>query len=368
MKAVAPGIYRLDNGSYRVIARVGDRKTGPKPREKRFPSGTGLRVMKRWQEDQRAELRRQDLRPVRGTLSADMPRYLLLASRQLEHPKHRESELGAWLTRFAHRRRDSIETEELEEQVREWRQAGIAASTIRHRLSALSSLYRELDGRRAYNPVADVERPSEPRPSTNAVPLEDLITVLAALAARVAKHNRGWKTLARCKVIALTGMRHSQVGRLMREDIWLDQDPPLVIVNKPGKDGKPHWKPLTAEAVAAFRLFIENDAFGKFSASSVYKSWKLACEEAGVTFFNPYRLRHTYATTLRAGGMDLADVQELVGHTSSKTTARYAMVSAPKLMTARTTLDSAWERAKTNVENARQSRVAAIATAKKTTA
>ena len=232
----------------------------------------------------------------------------------------------------------------------------------------MSSLYRELDGKRAYNPAAGVERPTEPRPSPNAAPLEDVVKVLAALEARAKKQNRGWKTLARCRVIALTGMRHSQVGRLKREDIWLDYDPPLAIVNRPGKNGKPHWKPLTAEAVEAFRLFIDKDAFGEFSASSIYKSWKLACEEAGVSFFNPYRLRHTYATTLRAGGMDLADVQELVGHTSSKTTARYAMVSAPKLMAARTTLDSAWEKARVNVDNARQTRVADIATARKTTA
>lgn len=161
---------------------------------------------------------------------------------------------------------------------------------------------------------------------------------------------------------------HSQVGRLTREDVWLDHTAPLVIVNRPGKNGKPHWKPLTAEAVEVFRLFINKNAFGKFLASSVYKSWKLACEDADVPFFNPYRLRHTYATTLRAGGMDLADVQELVGHTSSKTTERYAMVSVPKLMTARDTLDSAWQQARTNVENARQTRVADITTASTTTA
>src|SRR6266852_2603449 len=52
---VAPGIYRMDNGSYRVVARVGDRKTGPRPKEKRFPADTALRVMRGWQEDQRAE-------------------------------------------------------------------------------------------------------------------------------------------------------------------------------------------------------------------------------------------------------------------------------------------------------------------------
>ena len=73
---IAPGIYRMDNGSFRVVARVGDRKTGPRPREKRFPAGTASRVMRRWQDDQRAELRRLNIRPVKGTLSDDIDRYL----------------------------------------------------------------------------------------------------------------------------------------------------------------------------------------------------------------------------------------------------------------------------------------------------
>jgi integrase len=122
-----------------------------------------------------------------------------------------------------------------------------------------------------------------------------------------------------------------------------------VLVNQPGKGGKPHWKPLTASGVAAFKLFVERDAFGEFSQSSIYKSWKRACEDANVPFFNPYRLRHTYATTLRAEGLDLADVQELVGHTSSKTTARYALVAPAKLAGARGALDRAWARARKNV-------------------
>jgi site-specific recombinase XerD len=69
---------------------------------------------------------------------------------------------------------------------------------------------------------------------------------------------------------------------------------------------------------------------------------KLACEEAGVPFFNPYKLRHSYATALRAQGMDLADVQELMGHKSAKTTQRYAMVAPKKLAAAAEMLHQAW--------------------------
>ena len=37
----------------------------------------------------------------------------------------------------------------------------------------------------------------------------------------------------------------------------------------------------------------------------------------------PHRLRHTYATRLRQGGADPAQVQALLGHASLETTARY---------------------------------------------
>ena len=67
----------------------------------------------------------------------------------------------------------------------------------------------------------------------------------------------------------------------------------------------------------------------------------------------PGSLRHTWATTLRAGGLDLADVQELIGHTSAKTTERYAMVATEKIMGAVGVLDRAYTKARSNVEEQR---------------
>lgn len=205
---------------------------------------------------------------------------------QLQYPQHRKHEIEAWLPAFGQHRRDLIEEQELETQVRDWQAKGVAASTIRHRLSAFSKLYKELDGNRAFNRVATVERPVEPKPGPNAMPLEEVLKVFDALTERVGQNHRGWKTLARLRVIAETGMRHSQVMRLQSQDIWLDHEPPVVFVNQAGNGGKLHWKPLTEQGVVAFRLFIESDAFGEFSQSSVYKSWKLACEDADIRFFN----------------------------------------------------------------------------------
>jgi len=111
-----------------------------------------------------------------------------------------------------------------------------------------------------------------------------------------------------------------------------------------GKGGKPHWKPLTGEGVEALRSFIGTSAAGNFSTSSFYKSWMLACDDAKITRFNPYKLRHSYATLLRRSGADVADIQELLGHKSPKTTQRYAMVIPEKLVAATQRMQKAWTR------------------------
>jgi hypothetical protein len=138
MKTIAPGIYKMSNGSFRAVARVGDRKTGPRPKEKRFPRGTALRKMQTWQSDTRAELRRLDLRPALGTLAADVERYLERSEvRSLTSRKSRASDTRAWLRSLGHLRRDQIAPGDVQRQIDEWRNAGIAVWTIRHRVNAL---------------------------------------------------------------------------------------------------------------------------------------------------------------------------------------------------------------------------------------
>ena len=253
-RVLAPGIYRMDNGSFRVVARVGDRRTGPRPKEKRFPHGTALRAMKRWQEDQRAELRRNDFRPAKGTLSDDVEQYLNLVRPRLISFRDREYDLRRWLPRFGHRRRHTPEPNELQTQLNEWRLAGYSAQTCNLRRTALSHLFTTLDGKRARNPVSEVPKFSKPDPKPHAIPYEVIRAKFYLM--------RPNATKARLMLMAYAGFRPSEIMRVLPEDVvpFLHLSEPFCY-KRTGKRGTPMMVPLPPAGVEAWQLLIQRNAW-----------------------------------------------------------------------------------------------------------
>jgi len=350
VKVVAPGIYRMENGSFRVVARVGDRKSGPRPKEKRFPAAAALRTMKTWQENTRAELRRQELRAATGTLASEVARYVREVSDTVKFLKDREREIRAWLPTFGHRARHTITPQEVKDQMREWRKE-YAAHTCNLRRTALSHLYTTLDGPNAYNPVREVPKFEEPRPTPKWMPYEVIEKTFAVM--------RECPTKARLMLIAYAGFRPSEVMRAEPEDVvpFLDVPEPFCF-KRVGKGGIPVMVPLPSEGVKAWRLLIRKDAWGRFQHANINRDWKLAMKRAGDAeircalvegtdgsaiekirlMFSPvncYRLRHSYSVRLLLACGNKEIVQKALGHANISTTDIYtSMVVDPRLQDA----------------------------------
>lgn len=95
-----------------------------------------------------------------------------------------------------------------------------------------------------------------------------------------------------------------QVLHHLRQETFFDADSPFVFPNP--KTGKPY--------------------------ASIHASWDIARRAADLPDLRIHDLRHSYASTLVNNGVSLYDVQKLLGHSSIKTTQRYAHLSSEQLL------------------------------------
>jgi integrase/recombinase XerD len=142
-----------------------------------------------------------------------------------------------------------------------------------------------------------------------------------------------------------TGCRASEVGDLKLRDVRLDEAHCICQ----GKGNKQRVVPLGQPAIAAIRLYLaterpqlnaRGDAEWLFLTRSGRRLrreaiWELVKKYAMRSDIpistHPHTLRHSFATHLLAGGADLRQVQEMLGHSSIATTQIYTHVDASRL-------------------------------------
>jgi len=132
------------------------------------------------------------------------------------------------------------------------------------------------------------------------------------------------------------GLRVGEVVRLKLGDI--DSDRGLVHVRQ-GKGRKDRYTLLSQLTLEVLREYFREYRPVKWlfpgvqpdrhlTERSVQKIFEQACEKAGINKdVSVHTLRHSFATHLLEGGTDLRYIQELLGHTSSKTIEIYTHVS-----------------------------------------
>lgn len=309
-RKLARGIYQ-DAYGISVIYRAEG-----KPVETRFPAGTSLARLERWRNRQRAqEQRTTTIR--RNQLARDVVRYLKRL-KGLAGYKSEKSHLRAWLQAFGPTTRRLITREACELVIADWRQAGYAPRTIRHRIRVLQSLYRVLDGAQAVTPLDEVKPP--PRPRERPVAVSD--TVIASVALQLRKQEIAGrlydaKTRARFLVLATHNQRPCEVMRAQPGDVDLERK---LWFTRTAKGGPHTIVPLNTEQLAAWQLFITADAWGAYDSRSFSKTLK---RNGWPKDIRPYNLRHSTGIALSARGVDLGDIQALFGHASPETTRRF---------------------------------------------
>ncbi len=307
---VAEGVYKDRHG---LAATV---KVNGIQRELRFPPGTPLKTIRAKRDELRASLRTLPA-GERHTLAHDAERYLEQVSSELVSMADRRHHIGLWVQRFGHLRTLALSQHItlLNDQLHQWRET-LSASACNHRRNALTNLVKVLYGRRAAAELIDLVRFAQPPPKPRWIERSHIAAVLAQL-------TPGSKTVVRLRLMHWTGMRPSQMGRLQPDDFRLDEPTPFVVVPR-GKGGRLAAIPLVGEGLKAAREFTANRAYGSWSCPSANKALERAAHKVGRPAFTVYQIRHSFATGLRRTGSDVADIQDLYGHTDPETTMIYA--------------------------------------------
>ena len=332
---VAPGIYRDSYGYEAIVGRSGPFKQV----SRRYPPDTPIPLMQRWQLDVRADrLTERPQGSPRGTLEADAPRYLRTLPERSARRRDASYLLRHWLrTPLAKMRRHEITRADIKAQLATWEAAGVAASTLNHRLQALRNVYKELDGPHVPNPTDGISRRREPEAEPRGIPIVLAEAILEQFR-QVGKKDqkRDGEMALRLRVMLTTGLSQSQVERLRRHDVNFAAGRFYARARRKGKGAAGAWLPLLPQAKDALSAY---DAAGlwerPFSRSSMHSAFARAvakvlktAKESGVELhlprkLRPYDLRHAFGTEVYRATGDQRAAQALLQHADIRTTRRY---------------------------------------------
>jgi integrase/recombinase XerC len=216
------------------------------------------------------------------------------------------------------------------------------AATIARKLSSVRAFLRFCKRRGVVgeNPAALLSPPKGKRALPHFLTVEQAGALVEAPVADGASPER-LRDAAMLEVLYGCGLRVSECVGLDLGDV--DAEEVRVRAGKGRKDRVVPLGEKAAQAIAAWlsarpalspdgqQLFVS--ARGKRLDPRVARRMLDAhALRAGVGKTHPHALRHSYATHLLGSGADLRSIQELLGHASLKTTARYAHVNVEYLM------------------------------------
>lgn len=217
---------------------------------------------------------------------------------------------------------------------------GIGASSRARKLSAIKSFYKYLTVRTKQlqdNPVADLEYPKLRKSLPKYLTLEQSSALLRAVSGPNEKRD-----YAILMLFLNCGIRRSELVGLNLTDVYDDR---IRVVGKGNKERFVYFGTPCRKAIDAYliernkKVLSDNRAlFGsrdgnRISVTAVHRLVKKHMLAAGLdaTQFSAHKLRHTAATMMLSGGVDVKTVQEVLGHENLNTTQIYTHIENTEL-------------------------------------
>jgi integrase/recombinase XerC len=248
-----------------------------------------------------------------------------LAARTVRAYKRQAGAYAGWLAANAGAHGDAFaDLVGAEGAVTAWKRDMLAArsspATVNQALAAATLMYAQAGLRISVKRVR-IPRPGEP----------DALTRQQEAALRRSAARRGPRDAAIVAVLLDAGARVEECARLDAGDFAITARTGEVRLH--GKGDEVRYAPLARRARDLVSAWLDvrgrhpgpvwTGQRGPLTISGVTQVVLAAGGDIGIPGLRPHRARHTFATRLRQGGADPAQVQALLGHASIDTAARY---------------------------------------------
>jgi len=217
---------------------------------------------------------------------------------------------------------------------------GLSPTARARKLSAIKSFYKYLTVRTKQlqeNPVAELEYPKLRKSLPKYLTLEQSAALLRSVSGPNEKRD-----YAILMLFLNCGIRRSELVGLNLTDVYEDR---VRVVGKGNKERFVYFGSACRKAIDSYlperhkKVLTDNRAlFGsrdgnRISVTAVHRLVKKALLQAGLdaTQFSAHKLRHTAATMMLSGGVDVKTVQEVLGHENLNTTQIYTHIENTEL-------------------------------------
>lgn len=217
---------------------------------------------------------------------------------------------------------------------------GISTAARARKLSSIKSFFKYLTVRTKQlqdNPVADLEYPKLRKSLPKYLTMEQSAALLQAVSGQNEKRD-----YAILMLFLNCGIRRSELVGLNISDVYEDR---VRVVGKGNKERFVYFGTACRKAIDAYLVernkkeLSDNRAlFGsrdnnRISVTAVHRLVKKALLKAGLdsTQYSAHKLRHTAATMMLSGGVDVKTVQEVLGHENLNTTQIYTHIESTEL-------------------------------------
>lgn len=262
---------------------------------------------------------------------------------------------GTDLSQFRNFMRDDVSVRLIEEVERDGlrdylRRLGerYAPRTVRRKVATLKSFFThmEFNDLVAINPLRKMRISiKEPRSLPRVISLQDVRRLFRHMYGKARsgmtserRQDEAIRDAAVMEVLFATGMRVAELAGLTVNDVDLQRGSVRImgkgnrerivpLCNQQACDALQAYSARSARSESECKRFFVNRLGRPYSEQSVRFMIRKRVREAGIwCHVTPHMFRHTVATLLLGNGMDIRQIQHLLGHTSIATTQIYAHV------------------------------------------